>query len=660
MPVSDRFVRRSRSRSTLNIGLLLCFFLIFLLRWNAWAEQWIPLGPDGGEVRSLAYEHVNPALMFLGTSTGTIFRSTDGGQNWERFVHLGKGDDLVIDHIVIDPRNSKNMYVGTWHLDNHHTGELFRSYDGGKNWSAVPAMHGKSIRAIAVAASDPKVLVVGALDGVFHSKDGGQTWRKISRQQVEIKNVESIAIDPRNPDVVFAGTRHLAWKTSNAGAKWHRVQDGIIDDSDVFSILVDESNSKAVFLSACSGIYKSVDSGHVFERIQGIPFSARRTRVLRQDPSNPAMVYAGTTEGLWVTTDWGTTWKRVTSPELVVNDVLVDPRDSGHVLLATDRAGVLTSDNGQLNFVASNSGFTHRYISSILVDQQDSNVLYAGIVNDRELGGVFVSVDAGQHWSQMNTGLDGRDVFVLKQVNGSILAGTNNGIFALDRSSSRWIALNNVREINNEDYRREDNAENSSSMVKVNDIEITPKKWLAATSAGLYSSSDEGRTWKREAALRKLYLVSVRSRGHVIAVAGARNVLISVDNGNSWKTSRSLPGYVSGIQNLAITPDEVIIIASREGTFRSRNLGMHWGRIHRGLPSKNINCITYDSSNQRLLATTAESTAVYESKDGGSTWDRQSDTGYLLRAISVVSGRLLATTRFDGLIVQTQDGPQHR
>ena len=617
----------------------------------------MPLGPDGGDVRSLAYDPGNPDLVFLGTSTGTIFQSADGGRNWERFVHLGKGDDLVIDHIVIDPRNSKNMYAGAWHLDNHHSGELFRTYDGGKNWTAIPAMHGKSIRAVAVAKSDPKILVVGALDGVFRSKDGGQTWHKISR---EIKNVESIAIDPKNADVIFAGTRHLAWKTLNSGASWHRVQDGIIDDSDVFSIIVDESNSKTVFLSACSGIYKSIDGGHVFERIQGIPFSARRTRVLRQDPNNPAAVYAGTTEGLWVTTDSGTSWNRVTSPDIVVNEVLIHPRASGRVLLATDRAGVLASDNGQLKFAASNSGFTHRYISSILSDQQDPNVLYAAVVNDRELGGVFVSYDAGRRWVQMSAGLDGRDIFVLKQLNnGSLLAGTNNGILALDRSSSQWVALGKLEEINDgNDRNQNNNVESLPSMVKVNDIEITPKKWLAATSAGLYCSSDEGRTWKKDVALRKLYLVSVRAQGHVIAVAGTGKLLVSIDDGNSWKTSRSLPRYVSGIQNLTVTPEQQIIIATREGAFRSRNLGVRWARIYRGLPSRHINCITYDSSHQRLLATTAETTGVYESRDGGSIWQLQSDTGYLLRTISVIRGRLLATTRFDGLILQMQGGQE--
>jgi photosystem II stability/assembly factor-like uncharacterized protein len=293
----------------------------------AWAGQWTALGPDGGDVRSLAYDPHNPDHIFLGTSTGTLFSSTDGGHSWSRFAHLGSGDDYVIDHLAIDPQSSDKMYAAAWSVENQQSGDMFRSDDAGKTWQTIPAMHGKSIRAMAIAASDSKTLVAGALDGVFRSTDGGKNWQKISAASQDIHNIESIAIDPKNPDVVYAGTWHLAWKTNDAGATWHHISKGMIEDSDVFSIIVDSSNPSVVFASACSGIYKSQTAGDSFQKIQGIPFSARRTRVLKQDPTNPEIVYAGTTEGLWKTADAGKSWTRVTNPDVVVNDVMVDPRN---------------------------------------------------------------------------------------------------------------------------------------------------------------------------------------------------------------------------------------------------------------------------------------------------------------------------------------------
>ena len=59
-----------------------------------WAGQWTSLGPDGGDVRSLNFDPKNPDRIYLGTSTGTLFLSNDGGHSWSRLAHLG-GDDNV-------------------------------------------------------------------------------------------------------------------------------------------------------------------------------------------------------------------------------------------------------------------------------------------------------------------------------------------------------------------------------------------------------------------------------------------------------------------------------------------------------------------------------------------------------------------------------------
>src|SRR5262249_31001345 len=291
-----------------------------------------------------------------------------------------------------------------------------RTSDDGKTWEAIKPMEGKSIRAFAMAPSDPRTLVVGALDGIFRSRDGGDTWERISPENhAEIKNIESLAIDPRTPDIIYAGTWHLPWKTVDGGKSWTHIKNGIIDDSDVFSIIVDPRNANNVYLSACSGIYKSENWGDLFHKIQGIPFSARRTRVLQQDPSNSNVVYAGTTEGLWKTTDAGHTWKRMTAANVIVNDVLVDPRSSQRVLLATDRSGVQASNNAGLTFVSSHAGFAHRQVATVIADNRENSVLYAGLINDKHYGGVFVSHDQGSRWKQMNVGLGDRDVFALRK-----------------------------------------------------------------------------------------------------------------------------------------------------------------------------------------------------------------------------------------------------
>ena len=95
----------------------------------------------------------------------------------------------------------------------------------------------------------------------------------------------------------------------------------------------------------------------------------------------------------------------MSGPEVVVNDVLIDPRDSRRVLLTTDRSGVLVSTDGASTWTTSNHGYAHRYVSAILADNKDAGTLYVGVFNDREYGGVFYSHDAGQHWLQKSAGL---------------------------------------------------------------------------------------------------------------------------------------------------------------------------------------------------------------------------------------------------------------
>jgi photosystem II stability/assembly factor-like uncharacterized protein len=624
---------------------------------------WQVLGPDGGDARSLAYDAHNPDHILLGTSTGQMFSSSDGGQTWSRLARLG-GDEYVLDHISIDPQNSNHIYVSAWSSSGQQIGEIFRTRDGGANWQTIPAMHGKSIRALAMYKGDSDVLVAGALDGVYRSKDGGDTWERLSpANSADIKNIESIAIDPKDPNTVYAGTWHLAWKTSDAGANWQHINKGMIDDSDVFSVIVDHDNPQVVFASACSGIYKSETAGNQFSKIQGIPFSARRTRVLKQDPTNENIVYAGTTEGLWKSTDLGKVWKRVSDPEVVVNDVMVDPRNSSRVLLATDRSGVMASTDGANSWTTSNHGYAHRYVSAILADNKDLNTLYVGLVNDREFGGVFHSNDAGQHWSQKSAGLGGKDVFALKQApSGTLIAGTNHGVYSLERDGTQWHSMNvvviehfsNVTKKGSKKPVVKTAIEKKELVARVNDLELDSERWLAATTSGIYTSIDRGKTWKGGSVLGETDFVSVRADDSTVVAATRSSVLVSKDSGKTW-IKAPLPKYVVGIRNVAIASDSQIMVAAREGAFRSGDGGLSWQQAVNGLPVKDITSVSFDAAHRRLLATSDATGVIFESQDGGLSWQRGPDSGYPLRRVSVIGGRFVGATPFDGVILQPEN-----
>ena len=624
------------------------------------AESWVALGPDGGDVRSIAADPSNPDHLYLGTSAGRIFASVDGGKKWSRLTHLGNRDDYVLDHIIVDPTNPTTIFVSAWSIENQRSGDVFLSRDSGKTWLALPDMHGKSIRALAMANFDSRVLISGALDGVYRSENGGETWMRVSpANDPELRNIESVAIDSKDPNVIYAGTWHLAWKTSDGGKTWRHINNGMVDDSDVFSIIIDPTNSAVVYASACSGIYKSENSGETFRKTQGVPFSARRTRVLKQDPINPNIVYAGTTEGLWKTADGGKSWSQITDSGVVVNDVFIDPRSSTHLLLATDRGGVLASDDAGLHFLPSNYGYTHRYITTILIDKNVPNTLLVGLANDREWGGVFWLQNTGRNWHQLSTGLAGRDVFVLREAeDGTLIAGTNQGVFVMDRKWEAWRPASRVvsakppakyREIKS----RETNAAPSPQSLahaRVNDVLVLRDRWLAATSAGLFFSGDEGKSWGGGPLLGRLGIVSLRSDGGLLLAATSTEILASLDQGANWQVIK-LPPTVSTFSDVAATADMTILLVSHIGVLRSPDLGTSWEQS-KGLSPGQISFISSTDSGKTLLGTSGSSGVIFHSSDGGRSWRPSTDSGYRLRRLESVEGHLVGATLFDGVIMQ--------
>ena len=180
------------------------------------APGWSVVGPYGGDARSFAYSQSNPSRVLVGTTDSWIYQS-DGSGRWARLSKIANSDSLVLDNILFDESNPKRVFVGAWKLD-RPDGGIYISEDSGHTWQPVPGMQGQSVRALAQAASDPKIWVAGTLKGVYRSQDGGRNWTLISPPgSVEIHEVESIAIDPVNPQIIYAGTWHLPWKTVDGG-----------------------------------------------------------------------------------------------------------------------------------------------------------------------------------------------------------------------------------------------------------------------------------------------------------------------------------------------------------------------------------------------------------------------------------------------------------
>ena len=638
---------------------------------KAAVSSWSPAGPDGGDARRFAFSAQDPNRIYVGTTDSWIFVSNDGGSTWSRLAHLGQQDDLVVDSLVVDRSDPRTLYAGVWVMD-HPDGGIYISHDAGHTWNEAPEMHGQSVRSLTQARSNPHVLVAGTLRGVYRTDDRGLHWREISPPaSAEIHEVESVAIDPYDDRTIYAGTWHLPWRTMDGGAHWSNIKQGVIDDSDVFSMIVDPSRPSVVFLSACSGIYRSDNYGGDFRKVQGIPATARRTRSLRMDPVDRNTVYAGTTEGLYKTEDGGEHWTRTTGPDVIVNDVYIDPRNPKHVLLATDRSGILASEDGGTGFEASNTGFSQRQVSTLLADNRSHGTLYAGVINDKIYGGVFSSSDEGRTWKQQSDGLRGRDVFVLAQSgDGTVLAGTSDGIFRLEATT--WAPANAVdgneppapakterltRRARSRRRMPDPKPEEPQAIQgRVTALAASGDTWYAATVQGVFRSADGGDHWQRVLAPQDAssffhdgeYLALAVS-GQTLYAGRREGIMASQDAGATWRVI-PMPSGLTALATLALAPDGSLWAGGREGVFYSENGGESWAPLRR-LPVVAVNSIAWNPTLDRLVVTSREGTVIYAVDPHDRTWQWW-NTGWTVRAAASVNGRLAAASLYSGVVIQ--------
>ncbi len=638
-------------------------------------DSWSVVGPAGGDARAFAAVPGEPNHLYLGTTNSRLYESKDEGATWHRLAKLDAEDGFVLDSIVVDTADPSTLYVGAW--KDSDGGGLWISHDAGKSWSQCDAFKGRPVHALVQAPSDPKILIAGTLTGVFRSEDAGANWEQISPEgDKEIHEIESLAVDPANPEIIYAGTWHLPWKTTNGGKTWRNIKQGLIVDSDVFSIIVDPEHSKTVYLSACSGIYKSENAGVLFHKIQGIPSEARRTRVLMQDPEDRQVVYAGTTEGLYKTVNGGKTFKRMTDSDVVVNDVFVDPKDGNHVLLATDRGGVLASEDAGATFTASNEGVSERKVAALLVDRGNADHLYAGVVNDKTFGGVFQSTDGGVSWTQVGEGLDGRDVYALGQTkDGTVVAGTNEGIFLLDpptgsdaategaspaaAAAVAWepkntIANTIVKTATEKAHgmrvtvEKQEKAPVVELEGRVNSLDVGGDVWAASTGSGVLTSHDQGATWQGGPVMGVGGYLSVTVHEETVVAARTDGVAISKDGGKSW-WPMGLPTMLTRIHRVVFSPDGTLWLGAREGVYFTADQGQTWMWIQR-LPFRDVDDLSYDAALKRMLVSSRSSDQIFAIDPKTMTWDWW-QTGYPVALIRGAGERLVAASLDDGVLV---------
>jgi len=602
----------------------------------------ISLGPFGGDVRSIASHPQRPDRIFLGTADGQLFLSENGGSSWKKLNPGLNRRELVVDSLTFHPDVPDVLYAGGWELKSDR-GELFLTRDGGNSWDKVDlGRYQSSIRAVALAQTNPEHIAVGINEGVVVSQDGGKKWNRISRGYRSLYNVHSLAFHPSDDNLLFAGTWRLGWKTPNLGKSWERLQKGIYWDSHLFTIQINSENPEIVFTGACSGIYRSLDGGGQWSKLKnGLPSQAKRTRTLRFDPSNVKTIYAGTTAGLYRSVNNGARWKRLLG-DVVVNTILIDPGDSQTVTIGTDDAGILKSTDYGESFVPVNEGFAQRQVGAVAVQPGKHDVFYAGINLDRHFGGFFLSRNRGRTWVACNDGLE-KAVAAINAIlplgsSGEVFLGTSFGLFRGVPEKEEWSLVD------------------ETSGLAVNDLDIDKEENL------LFLACRDGihRLDLAETTLTKNELLSVVSEVTTVLVDQAQRMVFagsekgvfrSRDSGNSWRNqSRGLSG--ASVKTLEKSGSR-LLCGTKSGLFSSDDQGETWSISQGVFPIEIVSIKVSPFSRDQVVAANVLSGYFFTSSNGGIDWEVV-DLGQSLPRVSsfafTSSGDLLAGTFTEGVL----------
>ncbi len=349
------------------------------------------IGPAGmsGRVTAIDVVHQSPDIMYVGTASGGLWKSTSGGIKWDPI--FDKELTASIGAVAIQQSNPSVIWVGTGEGNPRNSLNggfgVYKSLDGGKNWKSMGLEKTRHIHRIKIDPMDPNTVYVGAIGspwgehaerGVYKTTDGGESWEKI----LFVNNKTGVAdliMDPTNPNKLIA-------------AMWEHKRDPWFF----------KSGGKG------SGLYMTHDGGKNWKKLteeDGLPKGELGRIGIAIAPSKPNIVYAlveAKKNALYKSEDGGFKWKKINDKADIGNrpfyysEIYVDPQNENRVYSVFTYVNV--SQDGGKNFTELMPAYgvdngVHPDHHAWWIHPENGQFMVNG--ND---GGLNITRDGGESW----------------------------------------------------------------------------------------------------------------------------------------------------------------------------------------------------------------------------------------------------------------------
>lgn len=415
------------------------------------------------------------------------------------------------------------------------------------------------------------------------------TWEQVNDGAIFRRAASAIAIDPQNPDVMYSansgssykgsgiGTGAGVFKSTDGGATWFPASSGL-GQTTLNDIIIDPVNPDIVYTLSSSAIpYKSSDGGATWHiSNNGLPaLGGDGEHVFIMDPNDhEKLILTDPWEGLFVTTDGGANWETLAQPCQWFLSLVIDPRDSDHII-GGSRGGEFSPSDGCPGIVHESTNGGRSWVpidlgvpgtetawgSTLASDPRNPDRLYLGLsqLYERYISPFFTSADGGKSWTE------------------------------LPNYPTDWWPSNII--------------------VNPNDGTV----YGGGDEKILYRSTDEGRSWAIvHTFTNSITAMAFDSSGERLYV-NATDVFWTDDGGQSWASSQS--GLAITWLDLNIDPASGTLFAEdgMYNMYRSPDVGTTWEEV-----AMEAYGLTFDPQNDWIYR--QSDGALFRSEDAGETW----------------------------------------